>query len=195
MGSRRLCLSVAAFIAISIAAAAQPSTWQIDNNHSAAQFAVRHLAVSTVRGRFDKMSGTVTYDPADPTKTTIDAIIDASSIDTRIERRDNDLRSANYFDVAKYPTLTFKSKRVEPAGQGNLKVTGDLTIHGVTKEVVLDVSDVVGPAKDARGTERMGATASTKISRKDFGVSGGAGVVGDEVEITIDLELTKQAGS
>jgi polyisoprenoid-binding protein YceI len=177
---------------LTVAAAAHAQTWQIDPNHSAAQFAVRHLAVSTVRGQFNKMSGTVVYNPADPTKTQIDAVIDATTIDTRIERRDNDLRSANYFDVAKYPTITFKSKRVEAAGASKMKVIGDLTIHGVTKEVALDVSDIVGPSKDARGTERIGATAATKLNRHDFGVSGGSAIVADEVNITIDMELVKQ---
>lgn len=191
MRFRRMSLLLAAIL-IS-AAAAQAQTWQIDANHSAAQFAVRHLAISTVRGRFDKMSGTVVYDPADPTKTTIDAVIDATTINTHIERRDNDLRGEKYFDVAKYPTLTFKSKRVEPAGSGRLKVTGDLTMHGVTKEVVLDVADIVGPAKDARGTERMGATATTKLKRRDFGINGGSSVVADDVNITIDLELMKSS--
>lgn len=176
-----------------VAAAAQAQTWQIDPNHSATQFAVRHLAVSTVRGQFNKTTGTVVYDPANPAKTSIDATIDAASIDTRIERRDNDLRSPNYFDVAKYPTLTFKSKRVEADGTGKLKVIGDLTIHGTTKEVTLDVSNIVGPSKDARGTERIGATATTKINRRDFGVSGGGAVVSDDVDITIDLELLKQS--
>lgn len=148
-----------------------------------------------MRGRFNKMSGSVVYNPSDPTKTSIDATIDATTIDTRIERRDNDLRGPNYFDVAKYPTLTFKSKHVESAGDGRLKVTGDLTMHGVTKEVVLDVDDIVGPSKDARGTERMGATATTKLNRRDFGINGGSTVVADDVNITIDLELVKQQGS
>jgi polyisoprenoid-binding protein YceI len=136
----RLLLVITAAIAISASAFAQAKTWQLDPNHSSAQFSVRHMGISTVRGAFTKVSGTVSYDPADPSKTTLEATIDANSIDTRVERRDNDLRSPNFFDVAKYPTLTFKSKHVEGAGTGKLKITGDLTIHGVTKEVVLDVS-------------------------------------------------------
>ena len=135
----RLLLVITSAIALSASAFAQAKTWKIDPNHSAARFSVRHMGISTVRGAFTKVSGTVTYDPADPSKTVIDATIDASSVDTRVEMRDNDLRSDHFFDVAKYPTLTFKSKRVEAAGPGKLKVTGDLTIHGVTKEVVLDV--------------------------------------------------------
>jgi polyisoprenoid-binding protein YceI len=173
-------------------AVAQMQTWTIDPMHSAAQFSVRHAGISTVRGAFTKLSGTVQYDPSAPGKTTVEATIDASSIDTRVEARDNDLRGDHFFDVAKYSTLTFKSKRVEAAGEGKLKVTGDLTMHGVTKEVVLDVD---GPIiqKDPKGNEHMGASATTKISRKDFGVSGAAMMVGDEVPITIDLEL-KPAG-
>ena len=125
-------------------------TWNIDPNHTAAQFSVRHLGISTVRGAFTKVSGSVQYDPSDPAKTTIEATIDANSVDTRVEKRDNDLRSPDFFDVAKYPTLTFKSKRVEAAGAGKLKIVGDLTIHGVTKEVVLDVDGPSAPIQDPR---------------------------------------------
>ena len=151
------------------------------------------MGISTVRGAFTKVSGTVTYDPADLSKTTLEATIDANSVDTRVERRDNDLRSPNFFDVAKYPSLTFKSKRVEAAGTGKLKITGDLTIHGVTKEVVLDVDGPSAPMQDPKGDAHMGASASTKINRKDFGVSGGGGMVGDDVPITIDVELVSAA--
>ena len=119
--------------------AAETQTWEIDPNHTTSQFSVRHLGISTVRGVFEKTAGTVVYDAADPAKTQIDATLDVSSVNTRIERRDNDLRSPNFFDVAKYATITFKSKKTGVGGQGRLKITGDLTIHGVTKEVVLDV--------------------------------------------------------
>jgi polyisoprenoid-binding protein YceI len=170
------------------AAGAQTQTWTIDPMHSAAHFSVRHGGISTVRGSFTKISGTVQYDPSAPNKTVVEATIDAASVDTGVAPRDNDLRGDSFFDVAKYPTLTFKSKRVEAAGAGKLKVTGDLTIHGVTKEVVLDVD---GPEiqKDPKGHMHMGAAASTKINRKDFGVSGASMMVGDDVPITIDLEL------
>jgi len=170
-------------------AAAQAGTWQMDPNHSAAQFSVRHLGVSTVRGAFTKVSGSAKYDPADATKTALDATIDASSVDTRVEMRDKDLRSPNFLDVAKYPTITFHSKQVKAAGEGKLQIVGDLTIHGVTKEVSLDVDGPSAPIKDPWGNQRMGASASTKINRQDFGVSGAAGVVGDEITITIDTEL------
>jgi polyisoprenoid-binding protein YceI len=182
-------LILTAILAVTTSAAAQATVWQIDPNHTAAQFSVRHLGISTVRGAFTKASGSVTYDPADPGKTLIDVTIDANSVDTRVEMRDNDLRSPNFFDVAKFPTLTFKSKHTEPNGTGKLKVTGDLTIHGVTKEVVLDVDGPSEPMKDPRETWHMGASATTKINRQDFGITADKGMVGDEIPITIDVEL------
>jgi polyisoprenoid-binding protein YceI len=185
-------LLLIAVLGLATACAAQTQTWQIDPNHSASQFSVRHLGISTVRGVFQKTTGTVVYDPADASKTQIDATIDASSVDTRVERRDNDLRSPNFLDVAKYPTLTFKSKRAESAGSGKMKVTGDLTIHGVTKEVVLDVDGPSSPMQ-AMGGMRMGATATTKINRHDFGVNGAPSMVGDDIQITLDVELTRPA--
>jgi polyisoprenoid-binding protein YceI len=180
-------------LAMAAAATAQAGNWQIDPMHSTAQFAVRHLGVSTVRGAFTKVSGSATYDPADPSKTTLEATIDASSVDTRVEMRDNDLRSPNFFDVQKYPTITFHSKQVKKAGEGKLLITGDLTIHGVTKEVVLDVDGPSAPIKDMKGGQRIGASASTKINRRDFGVNGGAMVAADDINITIDVELTQPA--
>lgn len=178
-----------------VPAVAQIQSWSIDPAHSSAQFAVRHMGISTVRGAFTKVSGSVQYDPADPTKTMIDTTINASSVDTRVEMRDNDLRSPNFFDVAKYPSLTFKSKRVEAVGSGKLKVTGDLMIHGITKEIVLNVDGPSTAVKDPRGNLHIGAGASTSINRKDFGVNGARPIVGDDVTITIDLELTRQSGS
>jgi polyisoprenoid-binding protein YceI len=176
-----------------ISAAAQTETWQIDPNHSAAHFSVRHFGISTVRGAFQKMSGTLQYDPADVTKSSVDVTIEAGSVDTRVEARDRDLRSPNFFDVEKFPTITFKSKRVEEAGKGKLKVIGDLTIHGVAKPVTLDVEGPNGPIKDPRGNQHMGITGTTQINRKDFGVNGGGAGVGDEVQITLDVELLKRA--
>lgn len=189
----RFWLVLAAVAALTIPAAAQVDTWQIDPNHSAAQFAVKHMGISTVRGAFSKVSGSVQYDPSDPSKTAIDVTIDTNSIDTRVEARDKDLRSPRFFDVEKYPTMTFKSKRVEAAGKGKLKVTGDLTIRGVTKEVTLDVDGPNGPIKDPRGSQHMGASATTQINRQDFGVSALPGGVGDDVQITIDCEMVKPA--
>lgn len=178
-----------AVCALLVSSAAQAQTWQIDPMHSAAQFSVRHLGISTVRGQFEKLSGTVTYDPAVPNKTSVSVSIDANSVNTRVEMRDNDLRSPNFLEVAKYPTITFKSKRVDPSGPGKLKLVGDLTIHGVTKEVTLDVDGPTPPIKDPMGNSRMGASAGTTINRRDFGVNGAPAMAGDEVVITLDIEM------
>jgi polyisoprenoid-binding protein YceI len=178
-------------ILLSLSAAAQ-DTWQIDPRHTAAQFSVRHLGISTVRGAFTKVSGTVLYDPANSAKDSIQATIEAASVDTRVEMRDKDLRSPNFLDVEKFPTITFQSKRIEAAGDGKLRATGDLTIHGVTKEVVLEVDGPSAPMKDPWGSLRIGTSAATKINRKDFGVNGAPGAVGDEITITLDIEMTKQ---
>jgi polyisoprenoid-binding protein YceI len=190
--SRRL--SVFAFVAallVTLSASAQDA-WQLDPPHSSAQFSVRHLGVSTVRGAFTKVSGSVVYDPANLNKSSIQATIDATSVDTRVEMRDNDLRSPRFLDAQKYPTITFQSKKVEAAGADKLKVTGDLTIHGVTKEAVLDVDGPTPSIKDPMGKDRlrMGASATTRINRNDFGVSGLPGIVGDDITITLDVEMT-----
>jgi polyisoprenoid-binding protein YceI len=193
MTAKRLSTLLVAALVLSASAFAQVQSWKIDPNHTAAQFSVRHMGISTVRGAFTKVTGSVDYDPANVAKTSLEATIEAASVDTRVEMRDNDLRSPNFFDVAKYPALTFKSKRVEAASAGKLKVTGDLTIHGVTKEVVLDVDGPSAPITDPKGNSHMGASASTKINRNDFGVSGRPGMVGDDVTITIDAELVSAA--
>jgi polyisoprenoid-binding protein YceI len=188
-------LSALAIALILTLSAAAQDTWQLDPPHSSAQFSVRHLGVSTVRGAFTKVSGTVQYDPADLGKSSIQATIETASVDTRVEMRDNDLRSARFLDAQKYPTITFTSKKVEAAAAGQLKVTGDLTIHGTTKEVVLDVDGLAAPIKDPMGKDRMrmGASATTKINRNDFGVSGLPGLVGDDITITLDVEMVKPA--
>jgi polyisoprenoid-binding protein YceI len=187
----RILSAVAIALLLAVSAIGQ-ETWQLDPPHSSAQFSVRHLGVSTVRGAFTKVSGTLLYDAADLGKSSIQATIDAASVDTRVDARDNDLRSPNFLDVQKYPVITFKSKKIESAGPGKLKVPGDLTIHGVTKEVVLDVDGPSAPMKDPWGNQRMGASATTKINRNDFGVSGRPGIVGDDITITLDIEMTKQ---
>jgi polyisoprenoid-binding protein YceI len=172
----------------------ESQTWQIDPNHTAAQFSVKHLGISTVRGVFEKATGTVTFDPADPSKASIQATIDANTVNTRVQMRDNGLRSPHFLEVEKFPTITFKSTRAEPAGAGKLKVTGDLTIHGVTKQVVLDVDASSQPINDPMGNGlRMGANATTKIDRKQFGITYLPGVVGDEIQITLDVEMTRLA--
>jgi polyisoprenoid-binding protein YceI len=176
-------------LTLAATAAAQAGTWQIDPNHSAAQFSVRHLGVSTVRGAFAKVSGSANHDPADPSKDSLEATIDANSVDTRVDMRDKDLRSPNFLDVQKYPTIIFHSRQAKVVGAGKLQFMGDLTIHGVTKQVVLDVDGPSAAIKDPWGNQRIGASASTKITRQDFGVNGAPGVVGDEITITIDVEL------
>lgn len=186
-----LCLFVPAV------SAAQPAIWTIDPGHSAAQFSIRHMIVSNVKGEFDGPAGTVTFDPKDLSIFRVDAVIDARSINTRNVDRDKDLKSPLFFDVATYPTITFKSRRAEPTAPGHLKVTGDLTLHGITKQLVLDVEGPTPPIKDIWGNARIGATATAVIDRRDFGLiynrllEGGGAVVGDQVTITIDLELTK----
>jgi polyisoprenoid-binding protein YceI len=172
------------------------SIWAIDPAHSSAQFSVKHMMVSTVRGTLGKVTGTIEYDGASPAGIKADVRIDVAGINTGTEARDQDLRSPNFFDVAKYPTLTFKSKRVEPAGQGKFKMTGDLTMHGVTKEVTLDVDGPSAPLKMGPSL-RVGASAATKINRRDFGLQysrmvEAAPIVGDEVQIQIDVEATKK---
>jgi polyisoprenoid-binding protein YceI len=176
-------------------AGAQVEAWKIDPAHSSAQFSVRHMGISTVRGEFRKVSGSAGYDPADPGKTSLEATIDATTVDTRVDMRDNDLKSPNFLDVQKYPTITFKSKRAESAGPGKMKITGDLTIHGVTKEVVLDVDGPTAPVKDPKGNLHVGASGTTTVNRKDFGVNGAPTMVGDEISITIDAELIKSSAS
>ncbi len=195
----RLLLSFAALSLFAASAGAEAGLWQIDPAHSAAQFSVRHMMISNVKGEFGKMAGTVHYDPNDLSKTVVECTIDAASINTRVEARDRDLRSANFFDVEKYPTLTFKSKRIEPAGAGKWKLTGDLTMHGVTREVVLEGEGPTPAIKDQRGNLHVGASATTKVNRRDFGITwnraldGGGLVVADEVAITIDVELIQRA--
>ena len=187
----RLLLLITAAIAFTASALAQAKTWKIDPNHTAAQFSVRHLGISTVRGAFTKVSGTATYDPADPGKDSIEVTIDASSVDTRVEMRDNDLRSPNFFDVAKYPTLTFKSKRVEVAGAGKLKVTGDLTIRDVTRELRLPFTFRTA---DEQGVASAYMNGKVTIRRLDFGVGQGdwraTDQVGDAVAVSFALRLT-----
>jgi len=191
----RLTLALASFLYCHAAAAQE---WQLDRAHSAAQFSVRHLMVSTVRGHFGKLTGTVRYDPANPTASSVEAEVEVSTIDTREPKRDAHLKSPDFFDVAQYPTMRFKSTKVEPAGPGKLKVTGDLTIRGVTRPAVFDVEGLTPPMKDRFG-QRMGAMATAKISRKDFGmtwnraIEAGGVTVGDEVTITIDTELVQRA--
>jgi polyisoprenoid-binding protein YceI len=193
----RIALTAGLAAALSLPATAATSTWQLDPMHTAAQFSVKHLAISTVRGGFSNVKGTVLFDDADITKSSVDVTIDVSTVDTRTPDRDKDLKSDKFFDVAHYPTMTFKSTKVEQAGANKLKITGDLTIRGTTKSVVLDVDGPTAPVKDPWGNQRSAITATTKINRQDFGVKwnatmdNGGVVVGDEVSITIDAEMVQ----
>jgi polyisoprenoid-binding protein YceI len=194
----RIAVTAGLTAVVSLPAAAATSNWQLDPAHSSAQFSVRHLAISTVRGAFSKVTGTVVLDESDITKSSVNVSIDVATVDTREPDRDKDLRSDHFFDVAKYPTITFNSKKVEQASPGKLKVTGDLTIHGVTKEVVLEVDGPTPPIKDPWGLQRAAANATTKINRQDFGMKfnipmdNGGLAVGNDISITIDVEMVKQ---
>lgn len=174
-------------------------TYQFDNAHSHAQFKVRHMMISNVRGEFSKITGTVVYNPDDPTASQIQAEIDATTINTREPQRDAHLKSPDFFDVARYPTMTFVSQGIVATGPDSFEVAGDLTIHGKTQTVALVVEDVTPETKDPWGNFRRGASAKTRIRRKDFGLEwnmaleAGGFMVGEEVEITIDIELVRPA--
>ena len=178
-------------------ATATATTWKIDPAHSHVEFAVRHLLISTVKGRFGGVEGTVRTDEANPAAADVNVTIDAASIDTREAQRDAHLKSADFFDVENFPTLTFRGTRVTGAPADRFTLTGDLTIHGVTREITLDVTSE-GRGKDPWGGERAGYSATTKINRSDFGLTWnlaletGGFVVGDEIKISLDLELLKQ---
>ncbi len=173
------------------------NSWRIDSNHSAAHFAVRHMMISTVRGDFSGVKGTVIYDPKQPAPASVEAIIDCSTVNTGVAKRDEQLKSEDFFDIKRYPTMKFKSTKVEVAGPGKLKVTGDLTINATTHQVVLDVDGPTPPIRDPRGNEKIGLNATTTLSRKKFGITWnevmetGGVAVADEVQVTLDLELIK----
>src|SRR5258707_14528321 len=176
------------------------STWEIDPAHSSARFSIRHMMISNVQGEFGKVTGTVNWDEAEVTKSTVEATIDATTINTREPKRDGHLKSPDFFDVAKYPTITFKSTSVKKVGADRLAIKGELTMHGVTKPVTLDAT-YTNEVKDPGGNTRRGASARTKLNRKDFGlkwnqtVEGGGVLVGDQVDIALDLELVKKAAT
>ncbi len=192
--SKHIALSLLAFAAV---CPAEPARYQIDAAHSSVQFSVRHMMVSNVRGEFARLSGVVLYDPADLSASSIEATVDAASINTRNAKRDDHLRSPDFFDAAKFPTLSFVSKRVYTDGK-EVRIKGDLTMHGVTREVDLQLDGPIEQIKDAQGNARIGASAKARISRKDFGLtwnklleSGGA-VVGDEVTVTLDIAAVRK---
>jgi polyisoprenoid-binding protein YceI len=179
----------------------KPTQWTIDPAHSAAHFSVRHMMISNVRGEFSKLSGSVSIDPVDPARSSVEVDLETSSINTREPQRDEHLRSADFFDVANHPKIKFKSKKGVSAGADHYKLTGDLTIRGVTKEVTFDVEGPTPAVKDPWGNVRAGVAASTKINRKDFGLvwnaftEAGGVVVGDEISVTIEAELIQKTAT
>ena len=189
---------VVTFGGLMLAHNASAVTWEIDPSHSAVEFSVRHMMVSNVRGQFTKFAGSIDVDPAAPAGATVKATIEAASVDTRSEKRDEHLRSPDFFDTAKFPQITFVSKSIQAAGDKKWKLTGALTLHGVTKDVVLDVEGPSGEVKDPWGNMRTGARATTTINRKDFGISfaktidGGGLMVGDEIAVTLEIEAMRK---
>jgi polyisoprenoid-binding protein YceI len=177
----------------------QAATFDIDPSHSSATFKIRHLMVTNVRGELGKVSGHVVIDEQDLTRSSVEATIDATAINTRDEKRDAHLRSPDFFDTQTYPTITFKSTRVQANKDGSLRVTGDLTMRGVTKPATLEVEPLSSEVRDPWGNTKRGATATAKLNRKDWNISwnaaldGGGLVVGDEVSVTIEIELGRRA--
>src|SRR5512132_1873373 len=192
-GTMRSLFTVAALLALPAAA----STWKIDPAHSVATFSVRHMMVSNVRGEFGKMSGVVQQDDKDLTKSSVEVTVDTTTINTREPKRDAHLKSPDFFDAEKYPTMTFKSTRITKVDESHLKVAGNLTLHGVTKPVVFDAE--MTPETPAMGKTVGGVTATTKLNRKDFGlnwnktIEAGGVLVGDEVVVNVEFELHKEA--
>jgi polyisoprenoid-binding protein YceI len=194
---KRIITTVSTIIALSLPGFAAASGWTIDQDHSNVGFKVKHLMVSNVKGEFRSFNGTLEIDDKDVTKSKVVVNIDIPSITTGVTKRDDHLKSPDFFDVAKFPAMTFVSKRVQKAGEDKLKVYGDLTLHGVTREVVLDVEGPTKAYKDPWGNIKRGASATTKINRKDFGlawnkaIESGGVMVGDEVTISLEVELLK----
>ena len=177
------------------AAPASVTTFNVDPIHSSAQFKVKHMMISNVKGEFSAIKGSLTLDTADITRSRAEASIDVATINTREEQRDGHLKSADFFDAAQFPTITFKSAQISKSGNGTLAVSGDLSIRGVTRKVVLDVEGPSAPVKDPYGNTRIGLSATTRINRKDFGLTwnsvleGGGILVGEDVTITLDLQF------
>ena len=173
------------------------TTYKIDPAHSSVHFTVRHMMVTNVRGAFSSVQGTVTYDPDDPGAGSVDAVIDAASINTNVADRDAHLKSGDFLDVAKYPNITFKGKKLARSGDDEWNLTGDLSMHGVTKEVVLKVEGPTPESKDPYGNLRIGAAATAKIKRSDFGLTWNAALetggilVGEDVAITLEAQFVK----
>ena len=197
---RPLPLLAASFLVL-CPALAQASTWDIDPVHSTVEFSVRHMMVTTVKGQFQKVKGTVELDEKDPTKSTVEVSVETASIDTREAKRDGHLKSPDFFDAAKFPAITFKSTKIQKAGKGKLRVTGDLTMHGVSKPLVLTVEGPSASIKDPMGRTVKGVMATGKLDRKDWGMTWnkaldtGGMVVSDEVKLEINAELAERAAT
>ncbi len=190
-------MTTSATTAANTAAPGTVTTWNIDPAHSAAEFKVKHMMISNVKGKFTGLSGVLKLDETDYTHSVVEASIPTASISTGDEKRDGHLKSADFFDAEKFPAMTFKSKNIDSEGGPNYSVAGDLTIHGVTKSVTLAVEDVSQPSKDPWGNTRLGLSGSTKINRKDFGLvwnsaleSGGV-LVSEDVTISLDIQFVK----
>jgi polyisoprenoid-binding protein YceI len=197
MALRQMTRRVVGFALIGMPLLAQPTSWRIDPMHSSAQFSVRHMMISTVRGQFGGVKGSVLYDPKNLSGSSVEATIDCTTINTGEPKRDADLKSERFFDVKRYPVMKFKSTKVDAAGPGKLKVTGDLTINATTRQVVLDVEGPTPSIRDNQGREKVGLNGATTISRKDFGIiynpilDNGGVTVSDEVSIILEIELIK----
>ncbi len=195
---KRFIRVIAAVVTLAIPAFASAASWSIDPDHSNVGFKVRHMMISNVKGDFGKVSGVVDIDDQDVTRSKVEVTVDTASINTGVAKRDAHLKSADFFDVAKYPTMTFVSQKVKKAGNGGLQVYGLLTLHGVTREVVLDVEGPTRAYKDPWGNIKRGATAIARINRKEFGltwnaaIESGGVVVGDDITIALEIELLKK---
>jgi polyisoprenoid-binding protein YceI len=195
--TRLLVAALTLVLALPVLATAE--TWVIDPAHTVSGFTVRHMMITNVTGVFEATRGTIDYTVGDPNSIKADITIETKSVNTRIAKRDDDLRSDNFFNAEKFPTITFKSKRVQNVKPGGFELVGDLTIRDVTKEVVLKVEGPTPPIKDPQGNRRVGATASTAINRKEFNINynrliEAGGVVGDEVKINLDIEVVEKKG-
>ena len=180
-----------------IAAPGTVTTWKLDPAHSLAEFKVKHMMISNVKGRFTGLSGTLSLDEADYTHSAVEASIDVATVKTGDEQRDGHLKSADFFDAEKFPAITFKSTNIDAKGGADYEVTGDFTLHGVTKSITLAVEDVSQPSKDPWGNQRIGLSATTRISRKDFGLTwnsaleAGGVLVGEDIAISLEVEFIK----
>ncbi len=198
---KTLSLNLALSLFLSASAFAATETWEVDSAHSVAAFKVRHMMVSWVHGHLSGMTGTVTLDEKGPKSMVADISIDAKTINTDNAKRDEHLRSPDFFNTAANPSITFKTKKVTPGKSGTFKLLGDMTMNGKAKEVTFEGKDLMAPVKDMQGTMKRGFSATTKVNRKDFGITwnktldAGGMAVGEDVDVTVDLELNQKAAT